>query len=296
VPDSQVPFVDTHVHFWDRPHPTLKWVWLEPDFIHPQLGEIQLLKDMKKYTADEFLADASASNVSKIVHVQAAIGSNDPVEETKWLQAMADSTGYPQAIVGDGRMQQDDVGSVIERHLAYPNFRGMRDFGEGDYLVDPAFRRGYALLEQHDLVYDLDVTWEDMEKAADLARSFPGVTLVVDHAGFPQNRTDEYFASWRKGLSAFNDVNNAVIKISGLGMGDQMAGGNWTTESIRPWVEACIEVFGINRSFFGSNWPVDKMYSTYGELISAYRELVSGFSEDEQKALFSVNAERVYRI
>ena len=35
---SDVSFVDTHVHFWERPHPTLAWVWLEDDFIHPQLA------------------------------------------------------------------------------------------------------------------------------------------------------------------------------------------------------------------------------------------------------------------
>ena len=86
------------------------------------------------------------------------------------------------------------------------------------------------------------------------------------------------------------------MKISGLGMGEQMAGSNWTTESIRPWVEACIDVFGTERSFFGSNWPVDKMYSTYAELADAYRSLVSGFSVDEQHALLHANAERVYRI
>ena len=79
-------------------------------------------------------------------------------------------------------------------------------------------------------------------------------------------------------------------------MGDQMAGGNWTIDSIRPYVLGCIEAFGVDRSFFGSNWPVDKMYSTYAELISAYREIIADFGEHEQVALFSKNAERIYRV
>lgn len=293
---ADIPFVDTHVHFWERPHPVLKWVWLEPDFIHPQLGDTVFLKELTTYAADEFAEDIDGSNVSKAVHVQAAIGTEDPVEETKWLSEMAERTGWPTAIVGDARLQGSDVEGVIEQHVEYPRFRGLRDFGEGDYLIDPAFHRGYALLEKYDLAYDMDVIWENMGKAADLARAYPNVTLIIDHAGFPQDRTAEYFANWRRGMTEFSDLEHVYVKISGLGMGDQMCGRDWTVETIKPWVEACIEIFGTERSFFGTNWPVDKMYSTYQELIDAYRELMDDYSESEQAALFHANAERVYRI
>lgn len=293
---TDLAFVDTHVHFWERPHDTLTWAWLAEDFTHPQLGRTRYLKDMSLYTANEYLTDIENSNVSKAVHIQAAIGSEDPVEETRWLQEMSDATGWPQAIVGDAHLQDPDVESVIAQHAEYPNFRGMRDFAEGDYLVDENFHRGYALLEKYNLVYDLDVFWEDMHKAAAMARKFPNILLVVDHAGFPQERTLEYFWDWRTGMAEFVGLDNVYIKISGLGMGDQMAGREWTLETIRPWVESCLEIFGVERSFFGSNWPVDRMYSSYAQLIEAYRELVSDFSSDEQKALFSSNAERVYRI
>ena len=262
---SDISFVDTHVHFWERPHPTLTWVWLEDDFIHPQLGDTVLLKSMKQYAIDEFRAEAEDCGVTKAVHIQAAIGSEDPVEETKWLQQMVDRTGYPLAIVGDARMQSPDVEATIERHVEHANFRGLRDFAQGDYLVDPDFHRGYALLEKYDLVYDLDVFWESMHKAAAMARKFPNIILVVDHAGFPQARTVEYFYSWQKGIAEFRGLDNVYMKISGLGMGEHMAGRRWTMDTIRPWVESCLEVFGVEQSFFGTNWPVDKDYSTYGE-------------------------------
>jgi predicted TIM-barrel fold metal-dependent hydrolase len=83
-----------------------------------------------------------------------------------------------------------------------------------------------------------------------------------------------------------------VIKISGLGMCDP----NWTVESWRPWVSSCIELFGVERSFFGTNWPVDRLFSSFPDVIDAYEELISGFSESEQIALFSGNAERIFKI
>ena len=57
-----------------------------------------------------------------------------------------------------------------------------------------------------------------------------------------------------------------------------------------------IETFGVDRCFFGSNWPVDWLWSTYDELIDAYTEIISSFSRDEQVRLFSGTAEGIYRI
>jgi predicted TIM-barrel fold metal-dependent hydrolase len=58
----------------------------------------------------------------------------------------------------------------------------------------------------------------------------------------------------------------------------------------------CIEAFGVERSFFGTNWPVDRLYSSYPDVLNAYEELISGFSEAEQVAMFSANAERIFRV
>jgi predicted TIM-barrel fold metal-dependent hydrolase len=85
---------------------------------------------------------------------------------------------------------------------------------------------------------------------------------------------------------------NVVIKISGLGMCDNQ----WTADSFRPWVLSCIEIFGIERSFFGLNWPVDRLYSSLGDVIDAYDEIVADFTPAERTALFSANAERIFRI
>ncbi len=87
-------------------------------------------------------------------------------------------------------------------------------------------------------------------------------------------------------------ADNVVVKISGLGMYDH----RWTIESLRPWVLACIEAIGTERIVFGSNWPVDRMFSSYPDLIDAYAAIISDFTESEQRAMFAGNAERIFRI
>jgi len=87
-------------------------------------------------------------------------------------------------------------------------------------------------------------------------------------------------------------VDNIVMKISGLGMMDP----RWTIDSLRPWVLECIEAFGVKRVVFGSNWPVDRLFSSYPDLINAYARIIADFSTDEQIQMFSRNAETLFRI
>lgn len=87
-------------------------------------------------------------------------------------------------------------------------------------------------------------------------------------------------------------VKNVYMKISGLGMYDR----RWTIETLRPWVLECIESFGTSRVVFGTNWPVDRMFSSYPDLINAYASIIAGFSAGEQRAMFCGNAEGLFRI
>ena len=97
---AKLPFVDTHVHFSDLRDENLTYVWLEPSFVHPALGDIGAIQ-AQRYWADDFVAETRFANVPKSVHVQAALGIADPVEETKWLQAFADRLGHPHGIVAE---------------------------------------------------------------------------------------------------------------------------------------------------------------------------------------------------
>ena len=289
---DKLEFVDPHVHFYDMRHPELVYSHWQPGVPHQSLGrQIQKLAE-RNYFAEDYIAETRNANVIKAVHVQAAIGSPDPVTETEWLQAAADRTGFPHGIVAHADLRDPGVERVLERHCESANMRGIRDFSHGDYLVEPDYQRGFALLEKYNLVSSMPVGWPDMEKLRALANKFSNITIVVDHTGSPAERTEEYFEKWKRGVAVAASCDNIRWKISGLGMGDH----NWTVDSIRRYVLTSIETFGVDRCFFASNWPVDWLWSTYDELVDAYTEIISGFGRDEQTALFSKNAHELYRI
>ena len=126
----------------------------------------------------------------------------------------------------------------------------------------------------------------------EVARAHPGTTLCIDHAGLPARRDAEYFRFWRGAVRELATAPNLVMKISGLGQGDHA----WTVDSLRPWVHECLDAFGIDRCFFGTNWPVDRLFSSYGDVLDAYAELIADLPEADQRALFSENAKRVFGV
>jgi predicted TIM-barrel fold metal-dependent hydrolase len=284
--------VDCHVHFWDLKHDELTYEWLGPDAVHPILGVIDAIKTVR-YDVDALHAESRFAGVGAAVHVQSAVGTADPVKETEWLTEMAMHSPVPFVLIAGTDLNAEDVRGQIERHAASPLLRGVRDYGRTGYLHDPAFRRGVGVLGELDLVLDLDCAWEDMQTARDVALENPSTTIVLEHIGYPRDTVDpEYFARWKTGILAIAEAPNVFCKISGLGM--NRAG--WTTDGLVPWVDHCIEAFGPERCVFGSNWPVDRLWGSYDAYASAFRELISHYSEDEQRLMLHDVAQRIYRI
>jgi predicted TIM-barrel fold metal-dependent hydrolase len=286
------PFTDTHVHFHDLSHPTLRWDWLLPDAgPDPDIGDYSAIK-AQRYGPDDFLNETRFHNVERVVHVQSAVGSADPVEETQWLQEHADRVGIPHAIVAYTDLAEPDVERTLDKHAVFANLRGIRDLRYDDYLTDDRWLRGFSVLARRKLVFCDDPLVEHMPLLARVIERYPDLTVCIDHAGFPRRRDAAYFDEWRAEMKQLAKCENTVVKISGLGMGDH----GWTTESLRPWILTCLELWGPKRSFFGTNWPVDRLFSSYGDVLDAYAALISGYSADEQLDLFSRNARRVFRI
>jgi predicted TIM-barrel fold metal-dependent hydrolase len=289
MPDL-IPFIDTHHHLWDLNRFSYEWLEHEDPDEAALIGDYAAIR--QPYLIEDLLADFAGSNVVKAVHIQAEYTGPDPAEETQWLQGIADQHGYPHAIIAYTDLTAESAKADLEHHAEYANMRGIRNFVQGDDLLAPSFQRGMAALNELDLIYDLSTTWEGMDGAYKMAGLFPDLQIVLGHAGLPLERSDEYFADWKEAITRLAGAPNVVAKISGLGMADH----DWTTDSIRPWVMGVIEAFGVERCMFATNWPVDKLFSSYQTVVDAYRTIISGLSPSEQNALMWENAERFYEI
>jgi len=70
----------------------------------------------------------------------------------------------------------------------------------------------------------------------------------------------------------------------------------WTIEQMRSYVLETIELFGTDRAMFASDFPTDKLFGGFDQHLDAYNAIVADFSDDERRALFAGNANRLYRL
>lgn len=291
---KQIPIIDTHAHFFDFSHPELKWDWLERGFIHPIIGNIEAIK-APQYVVENFRAESRFAGVEGVVHVQAAIGSLDPVAETIWLTEMNKKSPIPIRIVGDCDLGKVDSIAQLERHADSKLFVGIRDFKTEMMLaakkINPNYESALKWMAKKQVVLDLDCEWMNMGEARKFAERHPDLPIVLEHIGFPRKRTKEYFENWRKAIKNLAKAGNVTIKISGVGMTDPL----FTKQSLKPWIDTCLNAFSADRCIIGSNWPVDRLFSSYDLIMGYYREFVEKLSPSEQRKILNKNAAALYK-
>ena len=293
--------VDPHIHLWDLK--THHYPWLA----NPGKSFVGDASELKHdYLIGDLLRDAGPVEVLKLVHVDANHDPADPVEETRWLQHVADNegNGLPNAIVAGADLSADNAQEVLEGHAAFGNTRGIRqilnvhanplyDYVGRHYMREPQWRKNFALLKRYSMSFDLQLYPSQMKEAAELAQEHPDTQFIVNHAGMFVDRSSvEGFRAWRDGLRTLAACPNVAVKISGLAMFDHQ----WSIESFRPYVLETIDTFGCERAMFASNFPVDRLFATYEGLWNAYASIVKDLRDTEKEALFKSNAERIYRI
>ena len=298
--------VDAHMHLWDldRTVDRVSYPWLTPPLGVGINGDVSPIA--KTYLLDDYFADATVEGrvpPAKIVHVEAGADPKDSLIETRWLQKMAAERGFPQAIVAHAELNHPGLEALLAEHASHPNVRGIRQiinwhpdpvktFTPRDLLGDPDWLQGFALLRKYGLSFDLQIYPSQMPAAARLASQHPDPLMVLNHAGMPVERDAAGIQAWRAGMRALANQPNVYVKISGLAMLDWQ----WSEASLRPFVLEALEIFGVDRCLFASNFPVDRLFGSFARFYGAYESIVSGCSADEKRKLFAANAERIYRI
>lgn len=293
------PFVDAHVHLWDLHH--IRYPWLMPPFGEGPAGKTEAIA--VNYGLDDYLADAAKWNVRGIVHVDAGADPADALKETEWLQAMADRRGMPNAIIAFAALNDPDLERLLAHHAAHANVRGIRhivgwhpdpvkSYAKRDVIRDAGWQAGFGLLRKYNLSFDCQIYPSQFGAFAALAARHPDVPVILNHLGMPILADPDGESMWRDGLKTLAALPHLHIKLSGVGFIRR----RWRVENIRPFLLTATDLFGPQRCLVASDFPTDKLFDSFDAHMSAYHQILAGFSEDEQRAMFGGNAVRVYRL
>lgn len=273
--------VDTHLHVWDLAGGGYGWV--------PPGTELH-----RSFLPDEAVGELARAGVGSAVLVQA----DDTIADTAFMLEAAASHDALVGVVGWVRLDTPrEAEAQLAEHVTRPAFRGVRhlvhDDPRDDFLSLPGVRASLREVARLGLAFDVPDAWpRHLDAVAALARDLPDLTVVVDHLAKPPRGTDE-MAAWERSLRAVASASpRAVAKVSGL----QVPGQPFTESALRPVLEVALDAFGPGRLMYGGDWPMTVPQGGYLPHWEVVSRLVAELSPDEQDALLSGTARRVYRL
>jgi len=317
--EPDLPIVDPHHHLIDRPE---SGTYLLPDLLADTGGGHNIIATVYL----EWLSMYRATGPLEMRPV-------GEIEFANGVAAMAASGGYGKTQVCAGIVGHADlalgapVAKVLEAMIAASSrFRGIRfitashpdqqQWGamltrpEG-LLLDKRVREGFAQLAPLGLSFDAWMYHTQLGDLVDLARAYPGTTIILNHVGGAiglgryAGKRDAVFTDWSARIRELAACPNVHVKLGGLAM--RMFGFTFHEKELppsseelaaawRPYIETCIAAFGANRAMFESNFPVDKGGCGYVAAWNAFKRIAAGCSASEKQALFSGTASKVYRL
>jgi predicted TIM-barrel fold metal-dependent hydrolase len=295
---KSIPTIDAHHHIWrlnDLP-------WLSGPQVPRIFGPYQPI--CRDYDIDEYRSDVAGCDVVKSIYVQTNWPAGRSYDEAQWVQSVADRTGWPHANVAHADLADADIGPLIARLAKLPATRGIRQqlhwhrnpqysFAPSpDLMNGAAWRRGLAMLADHQLLFELQIFASQMVFGAGLARAFPQVIFVLEHAGMLEDMSPNGLRLWRDGMMALAECPNVNVKLSGLGTFVHAC----REDLMKFIITETVAIFGAGRCLFGSNFPIEKLWTDYTTLYRNFRKAIAGFAESEQVAILHDTAARLYRI
>jgi predicted TIM-barrel fold metal-dependent hydrolase len=290
--------VDSHFHVWRQAD--LPWLMgpMQPRIFGPYNA---IRRD---YAMAEYLSDCSGQGVVKAVYVQANWPADRAADEARFIEQTALETGWPHATVAYADMTVPDARPALDRLSHFPRLRGIRQqlhfhdnpqfrfAAHPDLCDNPNVRKNCARLAIYGLTFDLQVFALQMEGAARLAAACPNTTFVLQHAGMLEDLTSTGRATWGRGMDLLAACPNVVVKLSGFGTFVHRL-----DRDLIAWLwRETIARFGAQRCLWGSNFPIEKLWTGYPDLLAAHLAAAATLSPSERAAVFHDNACRVYRL
>lgn len=258
----------------------------------------------RDYPIEEYLADIKSCGVEKSVYVQTNWPPGGELVEAAWVQQVGDRHGFPHAFVGYADLQSDTLASTLDAMRRHRGLRGIRQqlhwhdnpayrFARQPALMNEAsWRRGLRAVADRGLLFELQVFTSQMADAARLAGAFGDLTFVLLHAGMLEDSSERGWAAWRDGMRRLADCPNVVVKLSGLGTFiHRCDAAAWS-----PIIRETVAMFGAGRCLFGSNFPIEKLWTDYGSIVDAVARALDACTAEQRDAIFYANAARIYRL
>ena len=246
----------------------------------------------RDYGPDDLQPLAHQAGVQATVLVQAA-----PTDaETDFLLTAAAAWPVVAGVVGWTDLDSPQAGARIDVLAATPTLKGLRpmlqDEPDPDWLSRPAVTAAVRQMTTLGLSLDALVRPSQIPSLTDFADAHPTLPIVLDHGGKP-DIANRGFDIWARSISELARRPQVHCKLSGL---LTEAGPKTTDDDLAPYVDHLLASFSPGRLMWGSDWPVLRLASEYGDWLGQVVRMLGRLSDDEAGAILGATATRFYRL
>ncbi|MDQ0338324.1 L-fuconolactonase [Caldalkalibacillus uzonensis] len=274
--------IDAHQHFWKLERGDYFW-------LTPELEEIY-----RDFLPQDLKSHLERCGIEKTIVVQAT----STVEETEFLLSLYAETDFIAGVVGWLDLESETFPQDFDRYRQRQGFVGIRpmlqDLADDKWILRPQVVENISRLVENDFPIDLLIYPRHLPVIKALLQRFPRLRAVIDHLAKP-NIAKQEMHPWQEHLAEIANYPNVMCKLSG--MITEADHQKWAPDDLRPYVSHALEVFGVERVMFGSDWPVCLLAGQYEEVYQALAaNLPASLSAKEADKIFGQNAMRFYKL
>ena len=274
--------LDTHQHLIYRDRFGYRW----PD-------KIEALAK-RSFTYDDYLKASAGTGITGTLFMEADC-DDWQAETDAVLEMAADPSTTIGGVIANARPEDAGRFDAWLDHVAGTDVVGLRRIlheTKDDVSQAALFRRNLKKLAARDLTFDITFLARQLPIAAELVHEVSNVQFILDHCGVPDIASGDT-RDWRMWIKTLSGFPNLACKISGITA--YCAPGTATLDTLRPFVEHCIECFGWDRVIWGSDWPVCNINASVEAWVTITKEIVGREEPSHQQQLFRDNALRLYK-
>ncbi|MGF1563100.1 MAG: amidohydrolase family protein [Geminicoccaceae bacterium] len=279
------PIVDSHVHFLDHARVPLSWTKSVPAMD-------------RRFVPADLDDERGEVDIEAIVFVEVNVDQGQHLNEASWVAGLAADDPRIQAIVAHaplhiGESVREDLQQLAKQPLIKGIRRLIQDDDAASLCASAAFRAGIRLLPEFGYHFEICVYHYQLGHALDLIDACPDVTFVVDHIAKPGIKAGVREPWWHE-IAAAAALPNVVCKVSGVATeADHVT---WHEDALRPYLERVFDLFGPERTLFGSDWPVMRMAIAYPRWVEIVDATMGHWPEADRRRFYVDNAKRLYRL
>lgn len=274
-------FIDAHQHFWRFDPVRDSWI----------------TGDMAVIQKDFLPADLQPLLLENRIGGCIAVQASQSEEETDFLIQLASENDFIRGVVGWTDLTAENIHSRLAYYRQYDILKGFRHILQSEedraFMLRPDFLKGIAALQAFGFTYDILIYPDQLQYAEEMAGKFPDATFILDHIAKPAIKNKK-IDEWKIGMKKLAAHKNVFCKVSGMVTEADWTG--WQAEDFSIYLDAVVELFGINRLLYGSDWPVCLVAASYAETIDIVKKYFSKFSDAEQALFFGINAYNIYNL